>query len=64
MQYTGQTVLFLDFANAKSLITSSKPTERSTSASMQSRDRGFVYNRAFEQSGSTHFGASKLKFAF
>jgi len=25
---------------------------------------GLVYNRAFEQSGSTHFGASKLKFAF
>ena len=32
-------VLFLDFANAKSLITSSKSTERSMSASMQSRDR-------------------------
>jgi len=32
-------VLFLDFANAKSLIKSSKSTERSMSASMQSRDR-------------------------
>ena len=36
MQYSIQKVLFLDFANAKSLITSSKSTERSTSASMQS----------------------------
>ena len=39
VQYTIQKVLFLDFANAKSLITSSKSTERSMSASMQSRDR-------------------------
>jgi len=39
MQCTIQKVLFLDFVNAKSLITSSKSTERSMSASMQSRDR-------------------------
>jgi len=39
MQYTIQKVLFLDFANAKSLTTSSKSTERSMSASVQSRDR-------------------------
>ena len=39
MQNAIQKVLFLDFANAKSLITSSKSTERSMSASMQSRDR-------------------------
>jgi len=32
-------VFFLDFANAKYLITSSQSTERSMSASMQSRDR-------------------------
>ena len=36
MQYTIQKVLFPDFANAKPLITSSKSTERSMSASMQS----------------------------
>jgi len=34
-----QKVLFLDDANAKSLITSSKSTERSMSASMQSTNR-------------------------
>ena len=39
MQYTIKKVLFLDFANAKSLITSLKSTERSMSASIQSRDR-------------------------
>ena len=39
LQYTIQKVLFIGFANAKSLITSSKSTERSMSASMQSRDR-------------------------
>jgi len=38
MQYTIQKVPFLDFANAKSLITSSKSTEQSMSASMQSRE--------------------------
>ena len=38
MQYTNQS-LFVDFGNAKSLITSSKSTERSMSASMHSRDR-------------------------
>jgi len=32
-------VLFLNFANAKSLTTSAKSTERSMSASMQSIDR-------------------------
>jgi len=40
MQYTIQKeVLLLNFANAKSLTTSSKSTEQSMSASMQSRDR-------------------------
>jgi len=39
MQYTIQKVLFIDFANGKSLIASSKSTERSMSASMQSKDR-------------------------
>jgi len=39
MQYKIQKVLFLDFANAKSLITSSKSTDRCMCASMQSRDR-------------------------
>jgi len=39
MQYTIQKVLFLDFANAKSLITSSKSSDRSMSASTQSRVR-------------------------
>jgi len=38
-QYTIQKVHLLDFANAKSLTTSSKSTEWSMSASMQSRDR-------------------------
>jgi len=35
MQYKIQKVLYLDFANAKSLITSSKSTERSMSASIR-----------------------------
>jgi len=39
MQYTIQKVIFLDIASLKSLITSSKSTEQSMSASMQSRDR-------------------------
>jgi len=37
--HNSKEILFLNFANAKSLTTPSKSTERSMSASMQSRDR-------------------------
>jgi len=38
IQHTIQKVLLVDFANAKSLITSSNSTEQRISASMQSRE--------------------------